>query len=144
VCPLVLVLVLVSAGPSRDNHLYLSWLLARRGGQVRVNEHHQYLTQSIFFLSPLLSRVRPHLTHLARHSLSRNRCPQRSLSPSLVIFLFFLYLGRHSHLAARYHGYIMGRLFIMHICVMALCRDTTNVDAGKADVYSLRVVLQTE
>jgi hypothetical protein len=38
----------------------------------------------------------------------------------------------------------MARLFIVRICVMALCRDTATVEAGKADVYSLRVVLQTE
>jgi hypothetical protein len=36
----------------------------------------------------------------------------------------------------------MARLFIVRICVMALCRDTTTVEAGKAHVYSLRVVLQ--
>jgi len=35
----------------------------------------------------------------------------------------------------------MARLFIVRICVMALFRDTATVEAGKADIYPLRVVL---
>jgi len=35
----------------------------------------------------------------------------------------------------------MAYLFIVRICVMALCKDTTTVEAGKADVYSFRVIL---
>ena len=38
----------------------------------------------------------------------------------------------------------VARLVIVCICVMALCRETTTVEAGKADIYSLRVVLQSE
>ena len=36
----------------------------------------------------------------------------------------------------------MARLFVMRICVVALCRDTTTVEAGKANVDSLRIVLR--
>jgi hypothetical protein len=36
----------------------------------------------------------------------------------------------------------MARLFVVSICVVAFCKDTATVEAGKANVDSLRIVLR--
>ena len=37
----------------------------------------------------------------------------------------------------------MARLFVVHIGVVALCRNTSAVEAGKADVDPLKIVLRS-
>ena len=96
----------------KDNLLYLSCLLARRGEHVPVNEHHQLLIRFQYVFVSLCARFSSRSVLAFAESLSAT-----SLPPSLVLSLSILsppfpYLGRHSHLVAAtlatpYQGFTM-------------------------------------
>jgi hypothetical protein len=119
--PLAPVIDLAVAAPSRDN-LYLSYL-ARRGRHVRVNEHPCLIQiPCVFFSSLFLSCARSRFVLFARHSRSRNRCPERPLSIARSLSLLYppfpylrrLFQSRSRHLS--YNGPKSGGYFHASSC----------------------------